>query len=92
VVLLVASSPLGKRRSRDAKDDPFLACALGSNAEFIVTKDKDLLALEKPFGVETITPGEFYRRVESWHHGLGLKWTPRKNAHRVNFDEPGAGC
>jgi putative PIN family toxin of toxin-antitoxin system len=65
VALLVEPSPLGKRRSRDAKDDPFLACALASRAEFIVTKDKDLLALEKPFGVEIVTPREFYRRLES---------------------------
>jgi putative PIN family toxin of toxin-antitoxin system len=65
VALLVEPSPLGKRRSRDVKDDPFLACALASRAEFIVTKDKDLLALEKPFGVETVTPRELYRRVES---------------------------
>ena len=65
VALLVEPSPLGKRRSRDAKDDPFLACALASRAEFIVTKDKDLLALAKPFGVEIVTPREFYRKLES---------------------------
>lgn len=65
VALLVESAPLGKRRSRDAKDDPFLACALASRAEFIVTKDKDLLVLEKPFGVEIVTPREFHRRLES---------------------------
>jgi putative PIN family toxin of toxin-antitoxin system len=64
VALLVEPSPLGKRRSRDVKDEPFLACALASRAEFIVTKDKDLLALEKPFGVEIVTPREFYRRLE----------------------------
>ena len=65
VALLVETSPLGKRRSRDVKDDPFLACALASRAEFIVTKDKDLLALEKPFGVEIVTPRVFYRKLES---------------------------
>lgn len=65
VALLVEPVPLGKRRSRDAKDDPFLTCALASRAEFIVTKDKDLLALDKPFGVEIVTPREFYRRLES---------------------------
>src|SRR5687767_15422552 len=26
-------APLGKQRSRDPEDDPFLACALASNAE-----------------------------------------------------------
>jgi len=65
VALLVEPAPLGKRRSRDVKDDPFLACALASGAEFIVTKDKDLLAMEKPFGVEVVTPREFDRRLSS---------------------------
>ena len=64
VALLVEPSTLGKRRSRDAKDDPFIACALASRAEFIVTKDKDLLALDKPFGVDIVTPREFYRKLE----------------------------
>ena len=31
---------------RDAKDDPVLACALGGGADFIVTGDEDLLALD----------------------------------------------
>jgi putative PIN family toxin of toxin-antitoxin system len=65
VALLVEPSPLGKPRSRDIKDDPFLACALAGRAEFIVTKDQDLLALGKPFGVEIVTPRGFYRRLES---------------------------
>ena len=64
VALLVEPAPLGKRRSRDVKDDPFLACALASHAEFIVTKDKDLLVLEKPFGVEIVTPRDFFRKLE----------------------------
>jgi putative PIN family toxin of toxin-antitoxin system len=63
--LLVEPAPLGKRRSRDANDDPFLACALAGSAEMILSKDKDLLTLEKPFGVEIITPREFYRRFKS---------------------------
>lgn len=62
VALLVWPSPLGKRRSRDIRDDPLLACALASRAGFIVTKDKDLLTLGRPFGVEIVTPREFYRR------------------------------
>lgn len=65
VALLVEPSPLGKPRSRDVTDDPFLACALTGRAEFIVTKDKDLLDLGKPFGIEIVSPREFYRRAES---------------------------
>jgi putative PIN family toxin of toxin-antitoxin system len=62
---LVEPSPLGKRRSRDVKDDIYLAAALGAAAEYIVTYDKDLLALEKPFGIETIRPAEFLRRIKA---------------------------
>ena len=61
VAFLVEPLPLGKQRSRDAKDDPFLACALASRAEFIVTKDRDLLTLGKPFGVKIVTPRAFSR-------------------------------
>lgn len=62
---LVEPSPLGKRRSRDAKDDIYLAAALGASAEYLVTYDKDLLDLEKPFGIATILPGEFLRRIKA---------------------------
>jgi putative PIN family toxin of toxin-antitoxin system len=55
-VKLVDPSPLGKPRSRDAKDDPYLACALAARAMVIVSRDDDLLALEKPFGIDIITP------------------------------------
>lgn len=55
----VEPAPLGKRRSRDAKDDPLLACALAARAKFVVTRDDDLLVLGKPFGVEMITPARF---------------------------------
>lgn len=51
--------PLGKPRSRDPRDDPFLACALAAGAKYLVTRDKDLLVLCKPFGIETITPVRF---------------------------------
>ena len=55
-------APVGKRRSRDRKDDPFLACALASGAETIISKDRDLLVLEKPFGIEIVTPRQFLAR------------------------------
>jgi predicted nucleic acid-binding protein len=55
-VRVVDPSPLGKPRSRDAKDDPYLACALAARAKVIVSRNDDLLALEKPFGIDIITP------------------------------------
>ncbi|HEY3761736.1 MAG TPA: putative toxin-antitoxin system toxin component, PIN family [Verrucomicrobiae bacterium] len=54
----VEPMPLGKQRSRDAKDDPYLACALAAGATIIVTRDEDLLVLGKPFGIQIITPRE----------------------------------
>jgi uncharacterized protein len=60
--VVVDPAPLGKRRSRDAKDDIFLACALSAGANFIVSSDQDLLDLEKPFGIEIIHPAAFIAR------------------------------
>jgi len=47
-------SPLGKQRSRDLKDERFLAAALAVGAKAIISYDGDLLALEKPFGIPII--------------------------------------
>ena len=60
---LVSPVPLGKQRSRDPGDDPYLACALGARAEFIITRDPDLLELEKPFGIQILTPRAFLSRL-----------------------------
>ena len=57
------SAPPGKPRSRDPKDDPFLACALACSAKFVVSNDMDLLALEKPFGIEILPPRQFLARL-----------------------------
>ena len=56
-------APLGKQRSRDATDDPFLACALAAQAKYIVASDRDLLSLGKPCGIAIITPAELVRRL-----------------------------
>jgi putative PIN family toxin of toxin-antitoxin system len=61
---VVEPAPLGKQRSRDPKDDIFLACALGANASCIVSSDQDLLQLGKPFGIEVIHPSQFIVRNE----------------------------
>ena len=58
-------APLGKRRSRDAKDDIYLAAAIAASANCIVTYDKDLLTLGKPFGIEIIRPPEFLRSIKA---------------------------
>lgn len=63
-VRLIEPAPLGKQRSRDAKDDPYLAAALAARAGIIVSYDKDLLELKKPFGVEIIKPAQFLRLLK----------------------------
>ena len=62
-VKLVEPAPLGKQRSRDATDDPYLACALAAGARIVVSPDDDLLALEKPFGIQILTPRELLLRL-----------------------------
>lgn len=59
----VEPAPLGKRRSRDPKDDPILGTALAARVGMIVTADEDLLVLEKPFGIEMLRPGPFLQRL-----------------------------
>jgi putative PIN family toxin of toxin-antitoxin system len=56
---------LGKQRSRDLGDDRYLAAALGAEAEAVVSNDRDLLALKKPFGIPILTPIEFIKMVRS---------------------------
>ena len=62
-VKTISPAPTGKQRSRDLKDDPYLACALGAKAKAIISRDEDLLVLQKPFGIEVITPRELLKRL-----------------------------
>lgn len=63
VALFVEPALLGKQRSRDLKDDRYLACALAARAEFLVSNDRDLLDMGKPFGIQVVTPLELLLRV-----------------------------
>jgi putative PIN family toxin of toxin-antitoxin system len=56
VAHFVGPAPFGKQRSRDLKDDIYLACVLGAGAKFIVSNDRDLLDLKRPFGISIMTP------------------------------------
>src|SRR2546425_1450098 len=64
-VKIVSPAPLGKQRSRDSQADPYLACALGAKAKVIISRDQDLLSLQKPFGIEIISPRDFLKRLTS---------------------------
>lgn len=68
--LITASSeiclpaPLPNQVCRDASDDMFIACALSSDADFIVSGDKALLAASGYQGVQVIKPKEFLDLME----------------------------
>jgi predicted nucleic acid-binding protein len=47
------------------KDDRYLACALGANAEAIVSNDRDLLDLGKPYSIAILTPIELIKLARS---------------------------
>ena len=46
---------------RDPDDQKFLEAALAARAQFLVTKDAQLLALKKRVPFRILTPGEFFR-------------------------------
>jgi uncharacterized protein len=51
--------------SRDLNDDKFIATALASDAEYVVTQDKDLLVLREYEGISFVTSEEFLRRIRN---------------------------
>ena len=59
----VDPEPLTSPVCRDPKDDPFIEAALAGRARFLIARDADLTVLEKPFGVEIVTPRQFLRRL-----------------------------
>ena len=65
VVYFVEAYPLGKQRCRDLKDDRYLAAALSAQAVAVVTNDRDLLVLKKPFRIAMMTPIEFIKMIRS---------------------------
>jgi predicted nucleic acid-binding protein len=52
---------LGGRLNRDPDDNLFIATAVAARAEFLATQDRDLLVLEKPFGIVIGTPVQLVR-------------------------------
>jgi putative PIN family toxin of toxin-antitoxin system len=60
---IVEPGPTGKQRSRDPKDDPILGTALAAGVSRIVSRDRDLLDLQRPFEIEIVRPGQFLREL-----------------------------
>lgn len=49
------------RASRDPKDDPFLGTPLTAGADWIISRDDDLLVLKKFEGIPIVTPADFVK-------------------------------
>ncbi len=60
-VTIVRSKEMRAPELRDPKDLPFLACALGANADYLVTGDRDLLEYHdrEQHRVKIISTGDF---------------------------------
>jgi predicted nucleic acid-binding protein len=50
------------RRSEYPEDDMVLGCAVAAGADYLVTRDKDLLSLVEYAGIKIVTP-EVFRAV-----------------------------
>jgi putative PIN family toxin of toxin-antitoxin system len=63
------------KASRDPKDDPFLGAALTGHADWIISRDDDLLVLEEFEGIPIVTPTSF---METRRKGQGKQKLARK--------------
>ena len=59
VARLLSDLPAVRGVSRDPNDDMIIACAVKARAHFIVTRDKDLLALGAYQQITMVSPEEF---------------------------------
>jgi putative PIN family toxin of toxin-antitoxin system len=57
---IVEPAPVPDGSARDAKDLPVLGTFLAAQADYLVTGDKDLLALKDRYAI--VTPSEFWNR------------------------------
>jgi predicted nucleic acid-binding protein len=48
---------------RDPDDDKFISCAVDAECLYIVSGDKDLLALERYEGIGILTVAQFFEQV-----------------------------
>ena len=49
--------------STDPEDDKFVECALAARANYLVSRDRHLLNLEKPFGIRVLDDRAFLRQL-----------------------------
>jgi putative PIN family toxin of toxin-antitoxin system len=61
--LWVTPVPLPEPVCRDRHDDKFIAAALAAGSRTLIARDADLTVLQKPFGVEILTPRAWLSRL-----------------------------
>jgi putative PIN family toxin of toxin-antitoxin system len=59
---------------RDPEDNKILESAVESGAEYLITRDNDLLSLEKYEGVEIVNPSQFWVRYKDEGNDLWKQW------------------
>jgi putative PIN family toxin of toxin-antitoxin system len=59
----IDAPPLQQAMCRDPDDNKFIACALHGEADYIVTGDKDLLALAGKLTVTILKPAQFVEKA-----------------------------
>jgi len=57
--LIIEPSQVPEGTVRDLKDDKIIACAVGGQADYIITGDNDLLVLKEYQGILIVTASEF---------------------------------
>ena len=65
LAVAVVSDPPPVQVVRDPNDNMIVACALVAKANYIVTRDKDLLSLSEHEGISMITPEAFLELLRS---------------------------
>jgi uncharacterized protein len=61
---LIIAVPEVRIVARDPNDDMVVACALAAGADYVVTRDKDLLSLGAHEGIRIVTPRQFLDLLE----------------------------
>lgn len=62
---LITDLPRVQVVTRDPNDDMVIACALAAQAEYIVTRDKDLLSIARHEGIRIVTPRQLLELLEA---------------------------
>jgi len=63
-VVIIEPSSIPEGTVRDLKDDKIIACAVGGQADYIITGDNDLLILKEYQGIRIVTASEFLTIIQ----------------------------